>query len=170
MNTLILFKVTIVPPDADIDAKLPQLALLRVLAEGSHLSQRELSRSLGLSLGKTHYVLHALLDKGLVKARNFRRSDNKLGYSYFLTPAGINEKLRMTREFLARKEQEFEQLKTTIATLREEIVGGAPTFHDEGGRAEGGTGAKSAATTTIANSRAHLPQEHHADRQDNSIK
>jgi EPS-associated MarR family transcriptional regulator len=111
-----------VPSSPDTDVKGPQLALLRVLAENSDLSQRELSRSLGLSLGKTHYVLHALLDKGLVKARNFTRSDNKLGYSYFLTPAGFNEKLRMTREFLARKEQEFEQLKTMIATLREEVT------------------------------------------------
>lgn len=111
-----------VPSDTDIDAKVPQLALLRVLAENSDLSQRELSRSLGLSLGKTHYVLHALLDKGLVKARNFTRSDNKLGYSYFLTPAGFNEKLRMTREFLARKEREFEQLETMIAALRQEVI------------------------------------------------
>ncbi len=110
------------PSEADIDTKHPQLALLRVLAENSELSQRELSRSLGLSLGKTHYVLHALLDKGLVKARNFTRSDNKLGYSYFLTPKGFSEKLRMTHEFLARKEHEFEQLKSMIATLRAEVV------------------------------------------------
>ena len=122
------------PATPDIDARQPQLALLRVLAENSDLSQRELSRSLGLSLGKTHYVLHALLDKGLVKARNFTRSDNKLGYSYFLTPAGLNEKLRMTREFLARKEQEFEQLKATIASLREEVtneVGLASTGYED---------------------------------------
>ena len=118
------------------DGRHSQLALLRVLAQNSELSQRELSRSLGLSLGKTHYVLHALLDKGLVKARNFTRSDNKLGYAYFLTPAGFSEKVRMTREFLARKEQEFEQLKTTIATLREEVTGEAvaPDAIDDGNR------------------------------------
>lgn len=106
---------------ADADPQTPQLALLRVLAEQPHMSQRELSRSLGLSLGKTHYVLHALVDKGLVKARNFTRSDNKLGYSYLLTPAGVSAKLRMTRQFLARKEAEFEQLRDTIAALRAEI-------------------------------------------------
>jgi EPS-associated MarR family transcriptional regulator len=108
---------------SDADPQTPQLALLRMLAEQPHMSQRELSRSLGLSLGKTHYVLHALVDKGLVKARNFTRSDNKLGYSYLLTPAGMNAKLRMTRQFLERKEAEFEQLRATIAALRAEVDG-----------------------------------------------
>lgn len=116
---------------ADADADTPQLALLRLLAERPALSQRELSKVLGLSLGKTHYVLHALLDKGLVKARNFTRSDNKLGYAYFLTPAGLNEKLRMTREFLARKEKEFEDLKATIAALHAEMRAGADLAPDD---------------------------------------
>lgn len=108
------------PPSPDIDAA--QLALLRLLAEQPDLSQRELSKALGLSLGKTHYVLHALLNKGLVKARNFRRNDNKLGYAYLLTPAGLREKLSLTRQFLARKETEFEQLQATIAALRAEVA------------------------------------------------
>jgi EPS-associated MarR family transcriptional regulator len=98
------------------------LELLRLLETQPDMSQRELSRALGLSLGKTHYVLHALLDRGLVKARNFRRSDNKLGYAYLLTPAGVREKLRMTREFLLHKEDEFERLRTTIAALRAEVA------------------------------------------------
>ena len=85
------------------------------------LSQRELSAALGLSLGKTHYVLHALLDKGFVKMRNFRRSDNKRAYAYLLTPTGLGEKIRLTRGFLARKEAEFERLKSTIAALRSEV-------------------------------------------------
>lgn len=111
------------PPIAgeDEDIEAPQLALLRVLAAQPNMSQRELSRALGLSLGKTHYVLHALLDRGLVKVRNFTRSDNKLGYSYFLTPAGIARKLQLTRSFLRRKETEFEQLQATIASLRAEV-------------------------------------------------
>ncbi len=103
------------------DVKAPQLALLRILASKPDMSQRELSRALGLSLGKTHYVLHALLDRGLVKVRNFTRSDNKLGYSYFLTPAGMTEKLKLTRSFLRRKEAEFVQLQDTIAALRAEV-------------------------------------------------
>ena len=99
-----------------------QLALLRLLNERPALSQRELSLALGLSLGKTHYVLHALVDKGLVKARNFKRNDNKLAYAYLLTPAGIREKLSLTRQFLSHKEAEFTQLLTTIASLRAEVA------------------------------------------------
>ena len=106
---------------AQPDADEAQLALLRLLNEQPELSQRELSQALGLSLGKTHYVLHALLDRGLVKVRNFRRNDNKLGYAYFLTPTGLGEKLSMTRRFLARKEAEFEQLQLAIAALRAEL-------------------------------------------------
>ena len=103
-----------------------QLALLRLLNEQPELSQRELSLALGLSLGKTHYVLHALLDRGLVKARNFKRSDHKLGYAYLLTPAGIREKLNLTRRFLAHKEAEFTRLQDTIASLRAEVAAAPP--------------------------------------------
>ena len=106
----------------DVDAETSQLALLRELAASPALSQRELSQTLGLSLGKTHYVLHALLDKGLVKVQNFRRSDNKRAYAYLLTPAGALEKMRLTRRFLALKELEFEHLQTAIARLRAEVA------------------------------------------------
>ena len=99
------------------------LEAMRLLAAQPELSQRELSRALGLSLGKTHYVLHALLDKGLVKIQNFRRNDNKLAYAYLLTPKGAKEKLRLTRSFLARKEAEFVRLQSTIAQLRAEVQG-----------------------------------------------
>lgn len=105
----------------DTEVEVPQLELLRLLSTCPAMSQRELSHSLGLSLGKTHYVLHALLDKGLVKARNFTRSDNKLGYSYLLTPAGVRAKIHMTRQFLRHKEAEFVRLQATIAALRAEV-------------------------------------------------
>jgi EPS-associated MarR family transcriptional regulator len=98
-----------------------RLAVLRTLAEQPTLSQRQLSQALGLSLGKTHYVLRALLERGLVKARNFQRSDNKLAYAYLLTPAGAREKLALTRRFLARKEREFVQMRQTIEALRHEL-------------------------------------------------
>ena len=110
-------------PDAPAhgDAEGARLAVLRLLEQRPDLSQRDLSEALGLSLGKTHYVLHSLLDKGQVKAGNFRRSDNKLAYAYVLTPHGLREKLRLTRAFLSRKEAEFEQLRRTIATLKNEL-------------------------------------------------
>lgn len=105
------------PQDPD-DAR---LAVLRLLQADPSLTQRGLSRELGISLGKTHFVLHALLDKGLVKIRNFQRSERKLAYAYLVTPAGIREKLLLTQRFLARKEVEFEQLRTTISDLRSEL-------------------------------------------------
>lgn len=108
----------------DVDAT--RLAVLRLLALQPTLSQRELSIALGVSLGKTHYLLHAFLDKGLLKARNFHRSDNKVAYAYILTKKGLSEKLRMTRSFLMRKEMEFENLRCTIDSLRIELDQGMP--------------------------------------------
>jgi EPS-associated MarR family transcriptional regulator len=110
-------------PGVGNDQEISSLAVLRLLQEQPSLSQRDLARALGVSLGKTHYVLHALLDKGLLKAHNFRRSDNRLAYAYVLTPRGITEKLRMTRAFLHRKEFEFDVLRQTIAGLRSELRG-----------------------------------------------
>lgn len=113
------------PTTSDSDSA-TALEALRLLAAQPELSQRQLSKELGLSLGKTHYVLRALLDKGLVKIENFRRNDNKLGYAYLLTPKGMKEKFRLTRAFLSRKEAEFEELKATIAALRAEVTGVGP--------------------------------------------
>lgn len=76
---------------------------------------------LGVSLGKTHYLLRALLDKGLVKMDNFRRHDNKLAYVYMLTPSGIAAKLNLTREFLNHKEAEYLALHSEIVQLRREL-------------------------------------------------
>lgn len=101
-------------PSADLD-------LLRLLEQHPEYSQRQLSSALGISLGKTHYLLKALLDKGLVKAQNFRRADNKLAYLYVLTPSGARQKVQLTRSFLARKEQEFVSLREQIAALRGEL-------------------------------------------------
>ena len=118
--------LTLPVTDPKHDQDTERLAALRLLAQRPQLSQRELSAALGLSLGKTHYVLHALLDRGLVKAHNFRRSDNKMAYAYVLTPQGIRAKVSLTRSFLARKEAEFERLRTAIAQLRLEVNPAAP--------------------------------------------
>ena len=73
------------------------------------------------SVGKVNYCLRALVDKGWVKANKFRRSDNKLAYAYLLTPRGARAKVRLTYEFLAHKEHEFERLEREIAGLRSEL-------------------------------------------------
>lgn len=95
--------------------------VLRLLEQEPQLSQRALAQKLGISLGKTHYVLQALIGKGLLKMRNFERSDHKLAYSYLLTPAGLLEKARMTRDFLHRKEAEFQSLRRIIDQLHLEL-------------------------------------------------
>lgn len=107
------------PPAPDSAA---HLELLRLIEQHPEYSQRQLSVAMGVSLGKTHYVLKALLDKGLVKAQNFRRSDRKIGYLYVLTPQGIRERLALTKVFLARKEREFAILQSEIGRLREELT------------------------------------------------
>jgi EPS-associated MarR family transcriptional regulator len=94
---------------------------LRVLEKNPELSQRQLAKALGVSLGKTHYILNSLIDVGLVKVDNFKRSDNKLGYTYLLTPRGFVEKAKVTKSFLSRKQREFKELKRQIADLTKEV-------------------------------------------------
>ncbi len=93
---------------------------LRLLEENPDLTQREIAKKLGVSLGSTNYCLKALVDKGLVKIRNFRASKNKLGYAYLLTPRGVKEKLALTEGFLKRKLIEYEALKAEIEALQAE--------------------------------------------------
>ena len=109
------------PLDSDASPS-AHLALLRLLEQHPDYSQRQLAVALDVSLGKTHYLLKAVLGKGWVKAENFRRSDHKLGYLYLLTPQGVRQRLRLTQTFLARKESEYEMLKNQIASLREELA------------------------------------------------
>jgi len=95
--------------------------LLDVITAKPEITQRELSDKLGLSLGKTNFVLTALIDRGLVKVDNFKRSDNKVGYAYLLTPKGISEKVVITKRFLERKIAEYDQLKSEIEKLQKEV-------------------------------------------------
>ena len=95
--------------------------LLRLLEARPDMSQRDLARELGTSLGKINYCLNALIDRGLVKARNFRNSRNKLGYAYLLTPRGIDRKATIAVQFLKRKMAEYETLKAEIEQLQREV-------------------------------------------------
>ena len=97
--------------------------VLKALDANPNLSQRQLATELGISVGKANYCVRALIDKGWVKARNFRKSDNKLGYAYVLTPSGIRRKSQLTIRFLERKRREFEALRREIAVLSAEIDG-----------------------------------------------
>jgi len=97
------------------------LKLLRLLETRPHLTQREVARELGMSLGKVNYCVQALIEKGWIKARNFRNSKNKLSYVYLLTPRGIEQKTAITLHFLRRKMEEYETLKKEIKDLRREV-------------------------------------------------
>jgi len=94
--------------------------LLKTLENNPSLSQRDLAKRLGVSLGKVNFCLNALVEKGFLKINNFRNSDNKLAYAYVLTPHGIEARTRMTVHFLKRKVQEYEHLRVEIEELRRE--------------------------------------------------
>ena len=100
---------------------------LKLLEQNSHLSQRELSTELGVSLGKAHYVVKALIDMGWVKLGNFSHSDKKMGYLYILTPSGIREKAAITTRFLNRKLTEYESQLSNKLCTDGETPGGNPT-------------------------------------------
>ena len=95
--------------------------ILKILKDNPKMTQRQIAKELGLSLGKTNYVIHALIDKGWVKLSNFKRSDNKLGYIYLLTPEGISEKTILAQNFLKRKSEEYNRLKKEIEMLKNEL-------------------------------------------------
>lgn len=97
-----------------------RLQILRALESNPDASQRDLARALGVSLGKVNYCLKALIAKGVIKARNFKNSRNKLAYMYQLTPAGVEEKSRLTVQFLRKKVAEIEKLQEEIEQLRSE--------------------------------------------------
>jgi len=94
------------------------LDLLSKLELNPEYTQRELSREMGVSLGKINYCIKKLTEKGWLKLSNFSTSSNKLGYMYFLTPQGIDQKAKLTTLFLKAKIEEFETLKDEINKLK----------------------------------------------------
>jgi EPS-associated MarR family transcriptional regulator len=97
-------------------------SLLKTLEENPGLSQRDLAKRLGVSLGKVNFCLNALVEKGSLKINNFRNSENKLAYAYLLTPKGIESRARLTVTFLRYKTQEYERLRCEIEELRQEAT------------------------------------------------
>jgi EPS-associated MarR family transcriptional regulator len=94
--------------------------LMRLLEANPEMSQRDLARELGMSLGKANYCLRALVHKGWVKATNFKNSRNKAAYMYLLTPSGIERKATLAVQFLNIRMREYERLKTEIEQIRRE--------------------------------------------------
>ncbi len=109
-----------------------RLRVLRALEANPELSQRQLAAELGVSLGGVNYALKALIERGFVKADNFRKSGSKVAYLYVLTPKGIAEKSSLATAFLGRKLEEYEVLRQEIESLKGEV-----------GSGDSGTGAES---------------------------
>ena len=97
------------------------------------ITQRELAVALGVSLGRINYGLRALIERGLIKVNNFKRSETKLAYAYLLTPSGVTEKSALTKAFLARKMQEFDALKKEIEALQLQM-GDTDRLKDDNGQ------------------------------------
>lgn len=95
--------------------------VIRLIEQNPEISQRKLASELGISLGKTNYCIRALVEKGWVKANNFKNSKNRLAYAYLLTPKGLDEKAKVTARFLKRKLAEYESLKQEIEDLKREV-------------------------------------------------
>lgn len=95
--------------------------ILKRLKNNPEISQRQLARDLGISLGKVNYCLGALIEKGMVKGRNFGCSENKGKYMYLLTAAGIENKAALTARFLKRKMAEYEALRNEIEEIKKDL-------------------------------------------------
>ena len=95
---------------------------MKLVEKNPQLTQRELARHLGISLGKTNFCLKALKEKGWLKWGNFSTNPNKFQYMHLLTPKGASEKVALTMHFLKRKDKEYELLKEEIAHLHNELA------------------------------------------------
>ncbi|RTL97084.1 MarR family EPS-associated transcriptional regulator [Ancylobacter aquaticus] len=98
-----------------------RLRVLHLLQENAEMSQRELAEAVGISVGGVHYVLSAMIEKGLVKLGNFTAAKDKRRYAYILTPKGMAAKAAIARRVLRRKIDEYEALKAEVDALRDEI-------------------------------------------------
>ena len=109
-----------VKADAVGSGERTELELMRLLDANPQLTQRQVASSLGISLGMVNYCLRALVARGLVKVENYRNSDKKSAYFYLVTPSGLSAKAELTREFLARRVQEYNAMRVEIEDLRRE--------------------------------------------------
>ena len=114
----LLRSIELAMPDVTEEAK---YRVIELLAINPDLTQREMAQRLGLTLGKTHYSLKALVRAGLIKAERFAESDKKMGYWYVLTPAGVAERVVLAAKLLERKRLEFEVLEREIAELEKRV-------------------------------------------------
>src|SRR3989339_1831110 len=98
------------------------LSIIKELEQNPAITQRDLALKLKISLGKINYFLNALIDKGIIEAKNFKNAKNKLAYTYLLTPEGIRIKFQLIQQFLDWKTREYERLKQELETYRSMLL------------------------------------------------
>jgi len=94
---------------------------LRILTLNPEITSRQIAQQVGISNGSAYYLLISFIDKGYVKLKNFKKNPKKVKYSYLLTPKGIREKSLLTKNFLARKKEDYKLLKEEIAQLERDV-------------------------------------------------
>src|SRR3989339_1524546 len=94
------------------------LSVIRELEQNPTITQRDLALKLKISLGKINYFLNALIDKGIIEAKNFKNAKNKLAYTYLLTPEGLRLKFQLIQQFLDWKTREYEKLKEELESYK----------------------------------------------------
>ncbi len=96
-------------------------SILRILSSNEELTQRDLSVHMGISLGKTNYLLKSLARIGLLEIKNFTIRGQKVSkVRYLLTKNGFEAKVRLTYDFLKKKEQEYSEIKKEWKALNGE--------------------------------------------------
>jgi len=98
------------------------LSIFKELEQNPALTQRALALKLKISLGKINYFLNALIDKGIIEAKNFKNAKNKIGYMYLLTPQGIKVKFQLIQQFLDWKTREYERLKVELEAYKSMLL------------------------------------------------
>jgi EPS-associated MarR family transcriptional regulator len=108
------------------EQKLKEENLYNIIREIEHfpyITQRALSTKLGISLGKTNYLLKELIRKGLVEAKSFSEPDGENRKAkYVITDKGLSEKIHMTRLFLERKKAEYETFRKEYRNLEKRLI------------------------------------------------
>ncbi len=95
------------------------LGLLSAIEQDSSVTQRSLSRHLGIALGLANAYLKRCAKKGLIKVRQVPLNR----YAYYLTPKGFSEKGRLTAEYLTISFNFFRDARAQCAALLEAAAG-----------------------------------------------
>lgn len=89
------------------------LGVLSAIDRNSHISQRSISRELGVALGLANAYLKRCVTKGLVKIQQVPQRR----YAYYLTPNGFSEKARLTGQYLSASFTFFRRAQEQMAAL-----------------------------------------------------